>query len=101
MTYDTDLTDKKWSIIEPIFTKTKKGKHLQKHSKLKLANTERHLTKQATNDACYLKNTQTTNRTLFLPTSQKKRPMGKNKRPTSNHDTSRDKTKHKPQLQLN
>jgi len=43
--YDTDLTDKEWSIIEPIFTKAKKGKHLQKHSKRELVNAVRYLSK--------------------------------------------------------
>ena len=45
MRYDTDLTDKEWSIIEPIFTKAKKGKHLQKHSKRELVNAVRYLSK--------------------------------------------------------
>ena len=43
--YDSDLTDKEWSIIEPIFTKAKKGKHLQKHSKRELLNAVRYLNK--------------------------------------------------------
>ena len=43
--YDSDLTDKEWGIIEPIFTKAKKGKHLQKHSKRKLVNAVRYLNK--------------------------------------------------------
>jgi putative transposase len=43
--YDSDLTDKEWSIIEPIFTKTKKGKHLQKHNKRKLVDAVRYLNK--------------------------------------------------------
>jgi putative transposase len=33
------------SIIEPIFTKAKKGKHLQKHSKRELVNAVRYLNK--------------------------------------------------------
>ena len=41
----SDLTDKEWSTIEPIFTKAKKGKHLQKHSKRKLVNVVRYLSK--------------------------------------------------------
>jgi putative transposase len=45
LTYDSDLTDKEWSIIEPIFTKAKKGKHLQKHSKQELVNAVRYLSK--------------------------------------------------------
>ena len=43
--YDSDLTDKEWSIIEPIFTRAKKGKHLQKHNKRKLVNAVRYLNK--------------------------------------------------------
>ena len=43
--YDSDLTDKEWSIIEPIFTKAKKGKHLQKHPKRELVNAVRYLNK--------------------------------------------------------
>jgi putative transposase len=43
--YDSDLTDKEWSIIEPIFTKAKKGRHLQKHSKRELVNAVRYLNK--------------------------------------------------------
>ena len=38
MGYPSDLTDKEWEIIEPIFTKAKKGKHLQKHEKRDLVN---------------------------------------------------------------
>jgi putative transposase len=40
--YDSDLTDKEWNIIEPIFTKAKKGKHLQKHQKRELVNAVRY-----------------------------------------------------------
>jgi putative transposase len=43
--YDSDLTDKEWEIIEPIFTKAKKGKHLQKHNKRELVNAVRYLSK--------------------------------------------------------
>jgi len=43
--YDSDLTDKEWNIIEPIFTKAKKGKHLQKHPKRELVNAVRYLNK--------------------------------------------------------
>jgi putative transposase len=43
--YDSDLTDKEWDIIKPIFTKAKKGKHLQKHSKRELVNAVRYLNK--------------------------------------------------------
>ena len=45
LTYDSDLSDKEWSIIEPIFTKAKKGKHLQRHSKRELVNAVRYLSK--------------------------------------------------------
>ena len=45
MTYDSDLTDKEWSIIEPIFTRVKKGKHLQKHNKQEIVNAVRYLNK--------------------------------------------------------
>lgn len=45
MRYDTDLTDKEWTIISPIFTRTKKGKHLQKHNKRELINAVRYLNK--------------------------------------------------------
>ena len=41
----SDLTDKEWSIIESIFTEAKKGKHLQKHSKRKIVNVVRYLSK--------------------------------------------------------
>jgi transposase len=34
--YSSDLTDKKWEMIKPFFTRTKKGKHLQKHDKREL-----------------------------------------------------------------
>jgi len=43
--YDTDLTDKEWVIIAPIFTRAKKGKHLQKHNKRELVNAVRYLNK--------------------------------------------------------
>jgi putative transposase len=43
--YDSDLFDKEWGIIEPIFTRAKKGKHLQKHNKRKLVNAVRYLNK--------------------------------------------------------
>ena len=38
MGYPSDLTDKEWELIEPIFTKSKKGKHLQKNEKRDLVN---------------------------------------------------------------
>jgi len=41
--YSSDLTDKEWRIIEPFFTRAKKGKHLQKHSKRKLVNAVRYI----------------------------------------------------------
>jgi len=43
--YDSDLTDKEWQIIAPIFTRIRKGRHLQKHNKRKLINAVRYLNK--------------------------------------------------------
>jgi putative transposase len=45
LTYNSDLTDNEWSVIEPIFTRARKGKHLQKHNKRKLVNAVRYLNK--------------------------------------------------------
>ena len=44
MGYITNLTDKQWSMIEPIFT-SNKGKHLVKHSKRDLVNAVLYLVK--------------------------------------------------------
>ena len=38
MGYKSDLTDKEWEIIAHLFTRAKKGRHLQKHSKRELIN---------------------------------------------------------------
>jgi putative transposase len=43
--YDSDLTDKEWEIIAPIFTRAKKGRHFQKHNKRELINAVRYLSK--------------------------------------------------------
>jgi putative transposase len=43
--YDSDLTDKEWEIIAPIFTRANKGRHFQKHSKRELINAVRYLSK--------------------------------------------------------
>lgn len=45
MTYKSDLTDKEWEIIEPLFTRTKKDKHLCKHKKRDLVNGVRYIVK--------------------------------------------------------
>jgi putative transposase len=45
MVYKSDLTDKEWEIIEPIFTKVTKGRHLCKHSKRALINGVRYINK--------------------------------------------------------
>ena len=45
MVYDSDLIDKEWEIISPIFTRARKGRHLQKHNKRKLVNAVRYLNK--------------------------------------------------------
>jgi len=44
MAYSTDLTDKQWELIEPIF-KTNKGTNLVKHSKRDLINAVLYLVK--------------------------------------------------------
>jgi putative transposase len=44
MGYSTDLTDKQWSIVEPIF-KSNKGQHLAKYSKRDLINAVLYLVK--------------------------------------------------------
>jgi putative transposase len=44
MGYNTDLTDKQWFIIEPIF-KSNKGQHLVEHSKRDLINAVLYLVK--------------------------------------------------------
>ena len=44
MGYSTDLTDKRWSMIEPIF-KSNKGQHLVEHSKRDLINAVLYLVK--------------------------------------------------------
>lgn len=44
MRYATDLTDKQWEIIEPIFT-SKKGQHLARHAKRDLTNAVLYLVK--------------------------------------------------------
>lgn len=44
MGYSTDLTDKQWSIIEPVFT-SNKGQHLSKYSKRELINAVLYLVK--------------------------------------------------------
>ena len=44
MGYSTDLSEKQWSIIEPIFT-SKKGRHLAVHSKRDLVNAVLYLLK--------------------------------------------------------
>jgi putative transposase len=43
--YDSDLTDKEWEIIAPIFTRAKKGRHFQKYNKRELINAVRYLSK--------------------------------------------------------
>jgi transposase len=43
--YDSDLTNKEWETISPIFTRAKKGRHLQKHNKHKLVNATRYISK--------------------------------------------------------
>ena len=45
MKYKSDLTEKEWEIIEPFFTRAKKGKHLQKHGKRELVNAVRYIVK--------------------------------------------------------
>ncbi|MDR0460083.1 MAG: hypothetical protein LBH62_01400 [Nitrososphaerota archaeon] len=77
MKYESDLSDKDWSIIELIFTKAKKGKHLQKHFKRKLVNAVRYLTKQAANGACCLKNIQTAKPYTLFTDEPKKAAYGK------------------------
>ena len=42
--YSTDLTDKQWCLVEPIF-KSNKGKNLAKHSKRELVNAVLYLVK--------------------------------------------------------
>jgi len=44
MRYSTDLTDKQWSLIEPIF-KSNKGRHFVEHSKRDLINAVLYLVK--------------------------------------------------------
>jgi transposase len=44
MRYSTDLTNKQWKIIEPIF-KSNKGQHLCTHSKRELVNAVLYLVK--------------------------------------------------------
>ena len=44
MGYSTDLTDKQWMMIEPIF-KSNKGQHLVEHSKRELVNAVLYLVK--------------------------------------------------------
>ena len=44
MGYSTDLTDKQWSLVEPIF-KSKKGANLAKHSKREHVNAVLYLVK--------------------------------------------------------
>jgi transposase len=45
MRHSTDLTDSQWKIIEPFFTREKRGKHFQKHSKRELVNAVLYLNK--------------------------------------------------------
>ncbi|MDR0797113.1 MAG: transposase [Nitrososphaerota archaeon] len=45
MRYGSDLTDKEWEIISPIFTRANKGRHFQKHSKRELVNAVRYISK--------------------------------------------------------
>ena len=45
MRYTSDLTDKEWEIVAPIFTRAKKGKHLQIHEKRELVNAVRYISK--------------------------------------------------------
>jgi putative transposase len=44
MGYSTDLTDRQWSMIEPIFT-SNKGQHFSKYSKRELVNAVLYLVK--------------------------------------------------------
>jgi len=44
MGYSTDLTDKQWALIEPIF-KSNKGQHLAQHNKRDLVNAVLYLVK--------------------------------------------------------
>ena len=44
MGYRTDLTDKQWSVIEPIF-RSNKGQHLAEHSKRDMVNAVLYLVK--------------------------------------------------------
>jgi len=44
MAYKTDLTDKQWNIIKPIFT-SNKGRHLIEHSKRDMVNAVLYLVK--------------------------------------------------------
>jgi transposase len=44
MRYSTDLTDKQWSILEPVF-KSNKGSNFVKHSKRELINAVLYLVK--------------------------------------------------------
>jgi putative transposase len=43
--YDSDLTDREWEIISPIFMRANKGRHFQKHNKRELVNAVRYLSK--------------------------------------------------------
>ena len=45
MKYKSDLTDREWTIIEPVFTKATKGQHLCKHQKRDLVNAVRYINK--------------------------------------------------------
>ena len=45
MSYKSDLTDKEWQVIEPIFTRANKGQHFCKHSKRDLVNAVQYIVK--------------------------------------------------------
>jgi len=45
MGYKTDLTDKQWNIIKPIFVNSNKGQHLIEHSKRDMVNAVLYLVK--------------------------------------------------------
>ena len=45
MRYNTDLTDKQWEVVRPLFKNENRGKHLQKHSKRELLNAVLHRNK--------------------------------------------------------
>jgi len=45
MSYKSDLTDKEWEIIKPVFTRATKGQHFCKHEKRDLINAVRYINK--------------------------------------------------------